>query len=757
MNLHPPTARSPGWHLGRGAARIGRLARKELSEILRDRRTIITLLLMPLLLYPLLSFAFQQFLPTLLSSAKERELTIGVTEAQRPLVDELFFMARQPQVEQSVAVVTDLAGGGPGPLAAFSRACLTARLSQLYHEPRVVLPPRYMIGKLVGNQDNVSVRIVETKTITDLQTALSHGDVDVAVQVTMPVRRPRDPPALDWEIHYTDQSWRARLILDYLEQHVALANARMVQADLNRRGVAAAVTQVRVVRNAIAPDSGEAPLSLTAVVPLILILMTITGAVYPAIDLTAGERERGTLEILVSAPVPRMSLLLGKYIAVVTVAVLTAAINLTMMLVTLEYNQLTSLVFRFNDISVGLVLQLFFLLLLFAAFFSAVLLALTSFARSFKEAQAYLIPLMLASLAPGVLGMMPGLRLEGPLTVIPLVNIVLLARDLMEGQASAGVSVVVVLSTLIYAVAAIAVAARIFGAEAVLYSEQSGWSDLFRRPAEAQPTASVAGALFCLALTFPATFVLLSVLAAVDLDYRMLCQVLATVGLFGGLPLAGCLLARIQPRTAFQLRMPPLAAWPAALLLAPACVPAIFYVFALMREWHWTLLSDEQILQIREVVRTWRQLRAGTVVTSFAMIGVAEELFFRGYLFSALRARTGQSLTIAISTLLFALFHFVTQFDRLMPSLLMGLLLGWVCWHTRSILPGMLLHGSYNALWMMLAYMQRVPRSTQMVHEVPLWWQVAALPVGLVALGLIWWFRVPAAAVAKNEVRARTV
>ena len=114
------------------------------------------------------------------------------------------------------------------------------------------------------------------------------------------------------------------------------------------------------------------------------------------------------------------------------------------------------------------------LLLLFAAFFSAVLLSLTSFARSFKEAQAYLIPLMLASLGPGLIGMMPGLELEGPLAAAPLVNIVLLARDLVKGAADPAWALIVVATTLAYAAAAIAVAARVFGAEGVLYNEQSG-------------------------------------------------------------------------------------------------------------------------------------------------------------------------------------------------------------------------------------------------------------------------------------------
>src|SRR5437763_3011661 len=184
-----------------------------------------------------------------------------------------------------------------------------------------------------------------------------------------------------------------------------------------------------------------------------MILMTITGAVYPAIDLTAGERERGTLEILVSAPVPRMALLLAKYVAVVTVAMLTATINLAMMLITLDLNQLTGLVFK-GSVTVGLVVQLFFLLMLFAAFFSAVLLCLTSFARSFKEAQAYLIPLMLASLTPGILAMMPGLKLERVLTVVPLVNVVLMARDLFGDGVDLLTGTIVVSTTPLYALAA---------------------------------------------------------------------------------------------------------------------------------------------------------------------------------------------------------------------------------------------------------------------------------------------------------------
>ena len=120
------------------------------------------------------------------------------------------------------------------------------------------------------------------------------------------------------------------------------------------------------------------------------------------------------------------------------------------------------------------------------------LLSLTSFARSFKEAQAYLIPLMLLSFVPGMMGMMPGLKLEH-FMLVPLLNIVLLSRDLLEGGANPAAAAVIIASTICYALAAIAVAARFFGSEAVLYNTQNSWAELWRRPglarAPARPTA----------------------------------------------------------------------------------------------------------------------------------------------------------------------------------------------------------------------------------------------------------------------------
>jgi ABC-2 type transport system permease protein/sodium transport system permease protein len=435
--------------------------------------------------------------------------------------------------------------------------------------------------------------------------------------------------------------------------------------------------------------------------------------------------------------VPRLGLLFAKYVTVLTVAVLTALVNLTAMTVTLQVSGLGAQLFRGVGLSPLLVLEIFALLLLFAAFFSAVLLTLTSFARSFKEAQAYLIPLMLLSLAPGVMGLLPGLKLTGPVAVTPLLNIVLLARDLFEGSVDPALAGVVVLTTLLYAAAAIALAARIFGAEAVLYSEQSGWSDLFRRPEEPRPVPTVGSALMCLALMFPTSFVLNGVIAQLDttqvsLGERLVLLGLVSVLLFATFPLIGAYLSRVRVRSGFLLRG---AAWPAylgALLLGLSLWPFVLEIIAALTDPQ--TAQNEQVRQALAWVR--QSLPVAVVVALFVVPAVVEELFFRGYLFSALRARSGPLTAVVVSALLFGLFHLVAtdafSFARFVPSTLLGLVLGWVCWKTGSVVPGMLLHACHNGLMVLLTYEQTVlVVEAGQVSLPPLWLLGAALGAGV--------------------------
>ena len=187
------------------------------------------------------------------------------------------------------------------------------------------------------------------------------------------------------------------------------------------------------------------------------------------------------------------------------------------MMVTLwNYPKLYNMVFAEGSFSLLIMFKVFLLLVLFAAFFSALLLAVTSFARSFKEAQAYLIPIILLSMAPGLMAMMPGLTLAGPLAVVPMVNILLLARDVLHNDVMMLPALVTVVSTLAYTLFGVFVAAKIFGADAILYGSQGSWSDLLARPHRRLAIAPMMTVVFCMILLFPINFLFIGMLSRVE-------------------------------------------------------------------------------------------------------------------------------------------------------------------------------------------------------------------------------------------------
>ena len=443
-------------------SRLRRLCQKELREILRDRRTIITLVLMPLIVYPILSIIFQRFLLTANTTETGlAELRIGIdSEADAETLTKYLSLGHQLLLRDVQSTSQDSA----------DIAAATAAESFIEETKSVVWELVDDVGRsLADAKIDLGIRVKDVGQLT-------------ANAAIAPV---------SFELIHQPNSTSSQRLLHFVESRLRAVNNEFVREQLETLGGTSELPVEMVLRSTAKPSTF---VSLATLIPLILILMTITGAVYPAIDLTAGERERGTLEALISAPISRMHVLLAKYVAVVTVALLTAAANLIAMSVTLYSTSLGEKIFGTEVFSIKVLFAIFALLVLFAMFFSAVLLSVTSFARSFKEAQAYLIPLMLISLVPGLVSLLPGVKFSGLLSVLPLVNIVLLARDLFEGAVEPAPAAAAIISTALYAASAIAVAAKIFGTDAVLYGSQSSWSDWFQRPEETRPCANLSGA-----------------------------------------------------------------------------------------------------------------------------------------------------------------------------------------------------------------------------------------------------------------------
>ena len=701
--------------------RVVRLARKELREILRDRRTIITLIAMPLLLYPIMSVVFMQFsLASKLTSDQAPAYYIGTITAAEKAAFDLRFELGQKALQR--------AGGEPAKAPKLPK--------KIPMTPTILWYPSGLPADR-DRQDHLEKlkEMLRDKTLDLIVVIpdLNPGDV-VNAKHSPPVDR-----FLACQIYLMPNNSAAHAVLAYFETILAAADRESLNDRLNAPGVSPRVIALGVRPILLEPPGSDGLISLAALVPLILILMTITGAVYPAIDLTAGERERGTLEILIAAPVPRFELLAAKYISVVTVAVINAIINLACMTITMLWSGAAALLPGVQELSPLLLLQVLALLLVFAAFFSAVLLCLTSFARSFKEAQAYLIPLMLASLAPGIMAMMPGLQLEGVLTVLPLVNIVLMARDLFEGGVDLVTGTIVVLTTLLYALAALSLAARVFGAESVLYSEQSSWSDLLRRPEEPQSAAAIPAVLWCLALMVPIQFGMIALLRSLGETSPMVGIVLGlavNLLLFALLPALFVYLGRVELRSGLGLTLPRPAALVAGLLLGASIWPLDLKLL----EWSGVAKVLEQRFGSTALLESFKQARdsMGWWVLAIVIVpAILEEIFFRGLLFNALKARCGAWLTIGVSGVLFGLTHVILDgalgLERLVPSTILGLILSAVCWYSGSLWPSMILHVIHNAI--LLTVGLKDPGST---NHIP-WEWLGGGAVGTILGGLLLW------------------
>ena len=693
---------------------------KELRETLRDRRTIVTLIAMPLLLYPMLGLglrfiAFQQ------SSDQKVEYRLAIeSEAEAIWISEVLQLGDN---------LLDKSNESKEPQPA----------------PDVQL--------LVPNDPSQF----------DLEGLVKDSAADVGIRVQLSTSNSGDNKLVASarvQLFQNRASTHSRDAADYVQQRLAAANIDLIKrwAEENAKVFQVPVEQVRVLLKPA--ETGSAVLGL---LPLILLLMTVTGGVYPAIDLTAGERERNTLETLMALPVPRFRLLLAKYVAVVAVTMLTGLMNLLAMSVTLYALQLDKTLLGGSGFTIGLGFKLFLVLSAFALFYSAVLLLLTSSARSFKEAQAYLIPLLLLSIAPGLVILTPGWNLAGGTAALPLVNMLLLSRELLEGTVTLLPAIVAIVSTVLYGVAALAMAAHVFGNDAVAIGSRGRWSDLFRRAETQSQQPSITAALVSLAFLFPAYFVVSGILSRGEADpsERLLFSAVMTAVLFVGLPWLLMRWQRISMTDGVGLKRASWHYFVAAILLGIATWPWIFELVVFAQSIGIRGIDVSQIENVESLLAGWKEIPIWLVVLCMGVVpGVCEEYYFRGYLFNGLKQHLNSGGTIAVSAIAFGLFHVVLTGgaapERLLPSTLMGLLLGWLAYRSGSLLPSIVLHAIHNSTLLVMVQSRDLLAQWNIgqVEQSHLPWQWLAVSASVLTAGLV---LVRRSGVFPNRQASRTI
>ncbi|MBP2671077.1 MAG: transporter permease [candidate division NC10 bacterium] len=350
---------------------------KELLDTVRDRRTLFVMVIFPLLLFPLLLTAVTAVQTSQIRKAEDRVLRVGLV----------------------------LHGNAAG-----LRTLLASRTGYALVEG--INPDS---ARAFLERDSLDAAIVASDRF---DRTVAEGGKGI---VTLFYRFSDD---------YSIAERRVKETLREFER--GLVEKRFERLDVRPEIVEAVALQ----EQDITPLKEKLGRTIGGFLPYLFVIFCFMGCMYPAIDLAAGEKERGTIETLLTAPVSRFQILLGKFAVVVLTGLLSAAVSMLGLYVAVSRNpdmprEMLGAITGILD--VGTVLLVLSLLLPVAMFFAAFLLSLSFYARSYKEAQSLISPLTIVIILPVAVGMIPGIELTPLTALIPVLNVSLATKEIIAG------------------------------------------------------------------------------------------------------------------------------------------------------------------------------------------------------------------------------------------------------------------------------------------------------------------------------------
>ncbi len=388
--------------------------RKELLDTLRDRRTLISSILLPILLFPLLFLGFGTLGFMIMTRIGQEKLAAGIRGAEHAPT----LAARLQAHPELVTMAAD---------EDFRAAILAKRLRAV-----VEFPP--------GFEEQLRAR------------------PDAAQSVLL---------------YYNSSDQRSDEAADDIEETIAQFGAELVQQRVATQGLPESIGEpFRITKQNVATAERVGGNILGLLLPYFIIVLCLTGAMYPAMDVTAGEKERGTIETILASPVRRTDLVLGKFLLVFLVASVTTVLAIASFSLTATLG--AGLLARVSDrfvlaISGKAAAAVFFMVLPLAVTFAAGLMAIALLARNYREAQTYLGPLLFVVILPAVASMLPGIELTPKLALVPVLNVALVAREIFVGNYPWMLIGMIFGSTCVYAALALWAAVRQFHREEVLF------------------------------------------------------------------------------------------------------------------------------------------------------------------------------------------------------------------------------------------------------------------------------------------------
>ena len=677
---------------------------RELRDQLRDRRTLFTVAVMPMILYPLMGMAMLQ---------------VGQFMREYPTK---VWLVGADNLPSDPALLID-GNVNPDFVSEKEKGLLDIRLSesgdQQFHE---LIEQFRETSKSENGAELVDQMI---------QQEMKRRGVDVAVffptrvdQKNWPQKNTvteSDPTrgspqkAAGVYVFTNSASDKSRIGAERFNKLLARWKSAYVSNVLAKHDISLSMVEgVRVTNADVADKKGKRAAVWAKILPFIIMVWALTGAFYPAIDLCAGEKERGTFETLLSSPAARSEIAIGKLLTVMSFSTVTSLLNLLSMGFTGMFviSRLGGTMGLANGMPVvfppmGGFIWLVLPMLPISALFSAIALAAAAFARSSKEGQYYLIPLMMISMPLMMVPMLPGSQLDLGTSLIPVSGLMLLLRGLIEGQVSECLRYVgpVCIVTLACCWFSVRWVIYQFNCETVLFraSERFNIGNYFKHVIRVRhELPSIGNALLCGLVILVAKFFIGFVATMPESFFQFTRQTVIILVATIGLPaIMMALVLTKNARKSLRLRWCSLPVACAAILAAVFLNPLLTWITALVMQIYppgGNMMALEQTVAtiIGDAPGLWAILLVFAVAPA-----IIEELAFRGFILSGMESLRNKWQAIILTSILFGVAHGIIQ--QTMITFVVGVVLGIIAVQTRSLIPCVLFHAVHNSMAVLLS------------------------------------------------------
>lgn len=615
------------------------LYKKEMLDVLRDRKTVLMMLVIPLVLYPLLFIVGMQLMAN---------ISAGMAE-------------------QTYRIVFDFED-------------TDGTVTKMFEDVA---------------EDGYSFEILDN----DLpETALKEEQIDAYIEKT------EEEGRIYFQVHYastvTNSSYATDMIADVLNRYnEQLAEQNIREAGMN---VDQILHPVDIKYVDISGSEETAGNLLGTVLPFMLVVSLLLGTMYPAIDTTAGERERGTLETILTLPVSNRELIISKFLTVATIGIISAILNIVAMsgVGIYMYRMVSSMTKASSGISLKRFIPAMIVgilcVLAFAVFISAVTMCVCAFAKSYKEANNYITPLTLVVMFASFVGFIPNVELTGNMALVPVANICLLLRDMLAFKIDIGIIAIVLVSNVAYGIIAIMLLGKIYNSESVLFGDGSNGVQIFERRSNMRQggVPTMGDAWLVVAVT-----AVLIIYAGGSMQLKFgYGGVLGTQLILVGIPILTALYTRKDMRKTFSVRLCSLRYVLGGIFLIAGAI-ALGMLLTVLTGLIFTSSAEN-------AAESMNSLLGDHFVMTLLVVALApaicEELMFRGYIFSAFSAALRPWAAVLTVSVIFGLYHM--SIVKFFTTALIGGVICYVVYRSQSIFPGMMMHFINNALSVVVMY-----------------------------------------------------